>query len=195
MITTYRNSCCNYPNGGRTWKLLIAADHTTNPSNRRGSRRANARQRPMIGHSQVARKRRSGKLLSVKSTVCQVDVTRPTLSCDLRRVARSQSAVCRLFAQVDFRRKMRPIAFVDPGAFFVPKPGQISQNKTSGRPLLSVSFAQGLSPKSGDSTFPKWRKDGARPWPPHLLLRQGILVAPLATLRHAHMDQGLCRVR
>ena len=35
----------------------------------------------------------------------------------VRRVVRSQSAVCRLFAQVDFRREMRPIAFVDPGAF------------------------------------------------------------------------------
>src|SRR5664280_1479905 len=46
-----------------------------------------------------------------------LDVKRPTLSCDLRRVVRSQSAVCRLFAQVDFRREMRPIAFVDPGAF------------------------------------------------------------------------------
>jgi|ERR1039458_997725 hypothetical protein len=30
---------------------------------------------------------------------------------------RSQSVGWRLFAQVDFRREMRPIAFVDPGAF------------------------------------------------------------------------------
>jgi hypothetical protein len=32
---------------------------------------------------------------------------------------RSQSVVCRLFAQVDFRREMRPIAFADPGASIV----------------------------------------------------------------------------
>jgi hypothetical protein len=38
----------------------------------------------------------------------------------------------RLFAQVDFRREMRPIAFVDPAAFLVPNPSQISQNETSG---------------------------------------------------------------
>jgi len=45
-----------------------------------------------------------------------LDEKRPTLTCDLRRVVRSQSAVCRLFAQVDFRREIRTIAFVDPGA-------------------------------------------------------------------------------
>jgi len=38
------------------------------------------------------------------------------------RVTREQSGQstytrCRLFAQVDFRREMRPTAFVDPGAF------------------------------------------------------------------------------
>jgi hypothetical protein len=134
---------------------------------------------------------RSGQRPDRYRTVAPRGNGRPTSAARCR----AKGATWRLFAQVGFRRKMRPIAFVDPGAFFVPNPGQISQNKTSGRPLLSVSFAQGLSPKSGDSTFPKWRKDGARPWPPHLLLRQGILVAPLATLRHAHMDQGLCRVR
>jgi hypothetical protein len=37
--------------------------------------------------------------------------------CDLRPVVRSQLAVCWLFAQVDFRREIRPVAFVDPGAF------------------------------------------------------------------------------
>jgi len=36
------------------------------------------------------------------------DVKRPTLTCDSRRVVRSQSAVWRLFAQVDFRREMAP---------------------------------------------------------------------------------------
>jgi hypothetical protein len=53
-----------------------------------------------------------------------LDVKRPTLSCDSRRVVRSQSAVYRLFAQVDFRREMRPIAFVDPGAFPVTNPAR-----------------------------------------------------------------------
>src|SRR5664280_2474603 len=57
--------------------------------------------------------------LRPRSTVVpdQLDGKRPTLSCDLRHVVRSQSAVWRLFAQVDFRREMRPIAFVDPEAF------------------------------------------------------------------------------
>src|ERR1039457_2280690 len=46
-----------------------------------------------------------------------LDGKRPTLSRDLRRVVCSESAVCRLFAEVDFRREMRPIAFVGSGAF------------------------------------------------------------------------------
>jgi len=33
---------------------------------------------------------------------------------------KATSTVCRLFAQVDFRREMRPTAFLDPRAFRVP---------------------------------------------------------------------------
>src|SRR5664280_1186897 len=67
--------------------------------------------------------------LRPRSTVVpdQLDGKRPTLSCDLRHVVRSQSAVWRLFAQVDFRREMRPIAFVDPGAFMGANPRNAAQ--------------------------------------------------------------------
>src|ERR1039457_7006440 len=37
---------------------------------------------------------------------------------------RTRGATWRLFAQVDFRREIRPIAFVDPGAFLVPNPAR-----------------------------------------------------------------------
>jgi len=51
------------------------------------------------------------------SEVIYLDENRLTPSCDLRRVVLSQLSVCRLPARVDFRRKMRPIAFVQPAAF------------------------------------------------------------------------------
>src|SRR5664280_142592 len=47
-----------------------------------------------------------------------LDVKRPTRGCGASKArVRHTSTRSRLFAQVDFRREMRPIAFVDPGAF------------------------------------------------------------------------------
>jgi len=40
--------------------------------------------------------------------------------------------LCRLFAQVDFRREMRPIAFVDPAALPVTNPDRSPTKQTSG---------------------------------------------------------------
>src|ERR1019366_818223 len=42
--------------------------------------------------------------------------------------------VCRLYAQVDFRREMRPIAFVDPAAF--PGINPTEQQLTPGLPVI-----------------------------------------------------------
>src|SRR5271157_5068965 len=48
----------------------------------------------------------------------QVDEKRPTCGCGAPKArVRHTSTRSRLFAQVDFRREMRPTAFVDPGAF------------------------------------------------------------------------------
>ena len=47
------------------------------------------------------------KKLLTPPTLLEMDVKRPTLSCDLRRVVRSQSAVCRLTVQVDSRTLRR----------------------------------------------------------------------------------------
>src|ERR1035441_4106365 len=52
-----------------------------------------------------------------------LDVKRPTRGCGAPKArVRHTSTRSRLFAQVDFRREMRPIAFVDPGAFSVTNP-------------------------------------------------------------------------
>jgi hypothetical protein len=50
----------------------------------------------------------------------RLDVKRPTRGWGAPKARlRHTSTRSRLFAQVDFRREMRPIAFVDPGAFIV----------------------------------------------------------------------------
>jgi hypothetical protein len=52
------------------------------------------------------------------SEVIHLDEKRPTRGCGAPKArVRHTSTRSRLFAQVDFRREMRPIAFVDPGAF------------------------------------------------------------------------------
>jgi len=59
-----------------------------------------------------------------------LDVKRPTRAVEeLHQVAATRTER-RLFAQVDFRREMRPIAFVDSGAFPVTKRARLSQNET-----------------------------------------------------------------
>ena len=59
-------------------------------------------------------------------TVLELDVTRPTRAVEeLHQVAATRTER-RLLAHVDFRREMRPIAFVDPEAFVGTNPGGIT---------------------------------------------------------------------
>ena len=53
------------------------------------------------------------------ATLLEMDVKRPTRAVEERHQVAATRTERRLFAQVDFRREMRPIAFVDPGAFVV----------------------------------------------------------------------------
>jgi hypothetical protein len=66
--------------------------------------------------------------------LCQVDGKRPTRGCGAsKEQIHHTSTRSRLYAQVEFRREMRPIACVDPGAFFVDNLGQLSKKPTLGQ--------------------------------------------------------------
>jgi|ERR1019366_8746572 hypothetical protein len=84
-----------------------------------------------------------------------------TLSCSQSLSEDGTSAVWRLFAQVDFGREMRPIAFVDPGAFLVPNPGQISQNRTSGETVKFHSSGKCVNGPERQATYANYRRTRA----------------------------------
>ena len=75
-----------------------------------------------------------GGSVAIKDAIANIARNREVLHF-LSCIARfwDTSPVCRLYAQVEFRREMRPIACVDPGAFFVDNLGQLSKKPTLGQ--------------------------------------------------------------
>src|SRR5271165_4850142 len=79
---------------------------------------------------------------------------------------RGTSTTCRLFAQVDFRREMRPLAFIDPAAFPSTDLAKLTTTRLFGQPRskrwlyercigifrhISSAYSLPLHPKTGSA--------------------------------------------
>ena len=80
------------------------------------------------------------------ATLLEMDVKRPARAVEeLHQIAATRTER-RLFAQVDFRREMRPIAFVDPAAFVGTNPENAAN--------LHIAFCSGESQRLSGADFP-----------------------------------------